>query len=118
MVCMWEHIDGLYGGDAILHIEQLQVARLCGGIAAYVNNTLRLCKQDDVDYILVHAGTRRVGDDDIGTAVLVDEILCQHILHVACKEEGVGDAIDLRIYFGVFDGFGYILDADDLACLA
>ena len=95
MVCMWKHIDGLYSGDAILHIEQLQVARLCSRVATYIDNAFRLCKQDDVDYILVHAGTRWVGDDNIGTAVLVDEILRKHVLHIAGKEEGVGDAVDL-----------------------
>ena len=40
-------------------------------------------------------GTGRVGDDDIRTAVLVDEVLCQHVLHVAGKEQRVSDAVDL-----------------------
>ena len=37
----------------------------------------------------MHASTWRVGDDDIGATMLVDEILCEDVLHVASVEQSV-----------------------------
>ena len=62
----------------------------------------------------MHAGTRRIGNDDVGLAMLFDEVAIEDVLHVARKELGVLDAIYLRVLFGIFDGFGHIFDADDL----
>ena len=50
--------------------------------------------------------------------MLVDELLCEHILHVAGIEQRIGDAVDFRIHLGILDGLGHILDTDDLARLA
>ena len=44
----------------------------------YVNNSLRFGKQDNVDHILMHAGTRRICNEDVRPSVLVDEILRQY----------------------------------------
>ena len=66
----------------------------------------------------MHTRTRRVGDDYIRTPVLVDKVLCQHVLHVAGKKQRVPDAVDFRVDLGVLDGFGHIFDADDLARLS
>jgi hypothetical protein len=38
MLRMREHVDGLYGGDAVLWVEEGQVAGLRGGVAAHVDN--------------------------------------------------------------------------------
>ena len=113
-----EHVNWLYAKDAVLHIEQAEVAGLCGGVTAHVDDALGLGKENGVDDIIVHTGTGRVGNDDIGTAILVDELLIEDVLHVARKEERVVDAVECRVDLGVFDGFGNIFDADDLTCLA
>ena len=56
----------------------------------------------------MHSRPGRVGDDYIRTPVLIDEILCQDILHVSGKEQGVLYSIDLGIHFCIFYGlFNY-----------
>ena len=50
--------------------------------------------------------------------MLVDEVVCQYVLHVACIEESVGDAVDFRVYLSIFDGLGHILDTDHFLCLS
>ena len=65
----------------------------------------------------MHACAGRVGDNYIRASVFIDEILRQHVFHVAGKEQCVLYAVDFRIDFGVFNGFGHIFNPDDLACL-
>ena len=89
MVGVREHVYRLNGLHFIFRIEQLQVARLRSRITADVYDAFGFGKQNDIHYILVHSGTGRVGDDDIGTAVLVDEVLCQHVFHISGKEQCV-----------------------------
>ena len=91
---MGKHINGLYGFDAVLHIQQLQVTGLCSGITADIDNALGLCFQNNVDDVGMHACAGWVSDDDIGPSVLADKILCQDIFHVAGKEECIVDAVD------------------------
>ena len=70
---MREHVHRLYGSYLILRIHQLQVACLGSRVAAYVHDALWCCIQDDVYYVWVHAGTWRVGDDDVRTTVRSEE---------------------------------------------
>ena len=117
MVRMREHVYRLYGFYFVFCIEQLQVPCLRGRITAHIHDTFRLGKQDNIHHILMHTGTGGVGDDYIRTAVFVDEILRQHILHIAGKEQRILDAVDFRIDLGVFDGFGHVFDSDNLTRL-
>lgn len=114
---MREHIHRLYGSYLILRIHQLQVASLGCRVAAYVYDALWCCIQDDVYYVWVHSGTWWVGDDDVWTTMLGDEIVGQDILHVACIEEGVLDVVHLRIHLGILYGLWYVLDTDYLFAL-
>lgn len=114
---MREHIHRLYGGYLILRIHQLQVASLGCRVAAYVYDALWCCIQNDVYYVWVHSGTWWVGDDDVRSTVLCDEIVGQDILHVACIEEGVLDVVHLRIHLGILYGLWHILDTDYLFAL-
>ena len=109
-----EHIDGLHGHDLILFVEVVQVARLCGGIAGDIDDALGGGAKDGLHHVRVHAGTRRVGDDHVGTAMLSDEVVGEDVLHVTGEEEGVGDAVNLGVHLGILDGLGDIFDADDL----
>ena len=118
MMRMREHIDRLYLLDGIFHGEQAQVACLCRRVAAHINDTFRLGKEDRVDHVVMHAGTGRVCDDNIRTAVLVDEILCQDVFHVSGIEQCIFDLVQCGVDFGVFDCFGHIFDADHFLCLA
>lgn len=68
-------------------------------------------------YVWVHSGTWWVGDDDVRSTVLCDEIVGQDILHVACIEEGVLDVVHLRIHLGILYGLWHILDTDYLFAL-
>ena len=94
MMSVGEHIYRLYAQHLVLHIKQAEVAGLRGGVTAHVNDALGLSEKDGIDNIIMHAGTRGVSDNDIGTTILVDEFLVENILHVASKEKGVIDAID------------------------
>ena len=98
---MGEHVDGLYLLYAVLLVQQLQVAGLGGRVD-----------------VRVHAGPWRVGDNDVRTSVLGDKLVRQDVFHVAGKEQCVLNAVDLGVDLGVLDGFGHILDADDLPCLS
>ena len=54
-----------------------------------------LGKKDGIDNILMHTCSWRVGDDDIGTSVLLDKVTVEDIFHVASEEEGIVDVVDL-----------------------
>ena len=65
----------------------------------------------------MHAGTWRVGDDDVWTTMLSDEVIGQDILHIASIEEGVLDVVHLGIHLGILDSLWHVFDADHLLCL-
>ena len=118
---MWgvrEHIDWLDGCHLIIYVHHLEVASLCGRVATYIDDALRGCVQDDLDDIRVHTGTRWVGDDDVWATMLSDEVVGEDILHIACIEEGIGDVVYLGVDLGILDSLRYILNADNLTCLA
>ena len=115
---MWEHINWLHGNYPIVAVEHLEVACLCGWIAAYIDNTVGGSAQDGLYYIRMHTGTRRVGNDDVGSSVFADELIIKHILHVTGEEQGVVDGVDLGIHLRIFDGLRHIFNANHLAGLA
>ena len=114
MWCVWEHVDRLHLADLVLHVEQLQVASLCGRIAADIDDALWGSIQDGLHHVGVHACSGWVGDDDIWSSMLCNEVVRQDILHVASIEQRVLNAVHLRVDFGVLDGFRHILDANHL----
>ena len=65
----------------------------------------------------MHAGTWRVGDDNVRPAVFLNERVIQNVLHVAGIEQGVLNAVDFAVHLGVLNSLGHILDADDLTGL-
>ena len=113
-----EHVDGLDGGDTVVHVQVVQVAGLGGRIARDVDNALGGSSEDGLYHIGVHTGTGRVGDDDVGTSVLSDEIVGEDVLHVAGKKECVVDAVDLGVDLRILNSLGYIFYTDDFAGLA
>ena len=68
MVRMGKHVHGLHSLDAIIGVEQRQVARLRSRVAAHVDDPLGRGTQDHPDDRFVDARTRRVEDDDVGAA--------------------------------------------------
>ena len=74
MLCVREHVDWLDAFHLIMLTEELQVSSLRGRIATDIDDSLRVGKENGIDDIAVHSGTWRVGDDDVGLAVLLDEI--------------------------------------------
>ena len=115
---MGEHVDGLYGGDAVFGVERGEVAGLRGGVAADVDDAARGGGEDGLDDAGMHTGARRVGDDDVGAALGGDEPGCEDVLHVAREKGGVADAVDAGVLLGVVDGLGNVLDAHDAGGLA
>ena len=101
MLRVREHVHGLYTCYLVLLTEQGEVAGLCGRITAHIHNALRGNVQQLFHYLLVHAGTWWVSDDNVGCAVLFDEISGEHLSHVTGKETGVGDAVQLRVLLGI-----------------
>ena len=118
---MWgvgEHVDGLDSGDTVVHVQVVQVAGLGGRIARDVDNALGGSSEDGLYHVGVHAGTGWVGDDDVRTAVLGNEVVGEDVFHVAGKEQGIVDAVDLGIDFCILDSLGYIFYTNDFAGLA
>ena len=113
-----EHVDGLHSLHTVIGVEQRQVAGLRGGVATDVDDAAGRGVKDDVDHVGVHAGARRVGDDDVGPAMSADEVVGEDLTHVAGVELGVGDAVDAAVDLGILDGFGHVFNADDLRRLA
>ena len=101
--------------DVVAVGEYGEVARLGGRIAADIDHALRRTGQQDIRHGRVDAGAGRVEHDDVGLSVFCNEFSLQDVFHISCKKRGVGDAVFPGIHFRVFDGFGHILDADDLA---
>jgi hypothetical protein len=81
-----EHVNGLNGNDLVGGVKKLQVTGLGGGVAAHIHNALWGGKEYGFDNIFMHAGARRVCDDDIGAAMLIYKLLVQNILHIASVE--------------------------------
>ncbi len=113
-----EHVDGLDAAHAVAGGEHLQVARLGGGVAAYVYDFAGLHVEELLHYFLVHAGAWRVGDDDVGALVAGDEFGGEHFGHIAGVEEGVGDVVVCGVFAGGHDRVFNVFDADDLFALA
>ena len=95
MWCVREHIYGLHLYHLVLLVQVLQVARLCSRIARYINDAVWGCAQNSLHNVGMHTGTWGVGDDDVRTSVLCDKVVGEDVLHVACIEQGVADAVDL-----------------------
>ena len=112
---MGEHVDGLYLCDIVGRMELLQVTGLSGWVTADIDDTFGCSTENGLHHVGMHAGTRGIGDDDIRTTVLRDKIIGEDILHVAGIEEGVFNAIDLRVDLGILDSLRDIFDTDDLA---
>ena len=93
MVCMREHVDRLHCHHFIVTIEQLEVACLCCRVTADIYNAAWCSKEYRINNILVHTGAWRVSDNDIGTSVLINEVACKYVLHVAGKECEVIEAV-------------------------
>ena len=86
MVSVWEHVDWLHACYLVLYVEQTQVARLGGGIAAHVHDALGFGKENGVDYVVMHAGSWGVGNDNVGTTIFVDKLLVKNVFHVTGEE--------------------------------
>lgn len=111
MLRVREHVDGLHGHDLVGGVKQLQVASLRGGVAADVDDLLRPDLQQLLNDLLGHSGTGRVGDDEVGATVRLDEVVGEHFGHIARIEGAIGDAVDFSIDFGILDGGFHIFDA-------
>ena len=62
----------------------------------------------------MHTSAWWIGDDDIGLTVLCDKLIGKDVLHVASIEQGVLDAVNLRVNLSVLDGLGHVLDTNNL----
>ena len=69
MVRLRKHIHRLRHGDGVLLLKSLQISCLTGGIAADINDAIGASMQNRLQHIGMHAGSRRIGDDHIGSPV-------------------------------------------------
>ena len=118
MMCMRKHIDRTDFLDGVFHAQQTQIAGLRSRIAANVNDTFRLGEENSVDHIIMHTGTWWIGNNNIRTSVLVYEILRKDIFHITGIKKRVLYMVQGGIHFCVLDSLRYVLDADNLLCLA
>lgn len=114
VLSVWEHVDGLYVADVVGGCEEADVAGLSGGVAADVDDASGLHGEELLDYFFVHAGTRGVGDDNIGTAVECDKFGGEDFGHVAGEESGVANLVVDGVLAGGSNGVFDVFDADDL----
>ena len=66
----------------------------------------------------MHASPWGVGDDDVRLTMLADEVCGEDILHIACVEERVLNAVNLAIDACIFNCLGYIFDTYDGSALS
>lgn len=113
MWSVWEHIYWLNFNNLVVYVQQLQVACLSGRITTHIYYSLWLCPEDCINYILVHTGTRRVGDDNVWLSVLGDELISKNVLHIPCIEVGIVYAIKLRVYLCILNSLWNIFNANN-----
>ena len=118
MLCVGEHIDGLYLRHFVFVGKELQITSLGGRIAADVDNLRRFGGEQLLNHFFVHSCTGRIGDDHIGASVKGDKFGGQHFGHITGIELGVVETVVLGVDFGVGDGLFDILDADDSFALS
>ena len=118
MWSVWEHIYRLYFYNFIICVKQLQVACLSSRITAYIYYSLWLCPENCVDNILMHTGTRWVGDDYVRLSVLGYELVCKDVLHISGIEIGIADSVKLGVHFCILDSLWHIFYTNNLLCLA
>jgi hypothetical protein len=109
MLGMRKHIYRLNFDRIVFFFKHQQIAGLGGSVSAYVNNFWRFNFHEAGNYIGVHPGTWRVGNDHIGFAMLSHKIGYQHILHIACKELGIVNIVDLRVYLSILYSGWHVL---------
>ena len=73
VVGMGEHIYRLHLFDAVEFVQQREVARLRGRIAAHVNDPFGRGAEYSPQNVLVHACAGRVEYDNVGPAVFFDK---------------------------------------------
>ena len=66
MLSVREHVDRLDASDVVALAKEREVACLGGGIATDVYYPSCSDGEQLFDNFLVHAGSRRVGDDNVG----------------------------------------------------
>src|SRR5690242_2035544 len=118
MMCMREHIHRLHAGHRIFFIQQLQVPGLCSRITADVDDGRSFHVQYLSHQLFVHAGPWRISYDDIGAAFGRKEPVITDLRHIPRKKSGMSNAIELRIFPGISDGFRDHLYADDAGSLS
>lgn len=72
------------------------------------------CIEDGFNHIGMHSCAGWIYNHHIGMSMFVDKVEIEHIFHVA-KKRSVGNVVDGRVNFCIFNGFGYVFDADHLA---
>ena len=117
---MWgvgEHVHWLYSSHPIVSIQILQVASLGSRVAGHIDDALGSSAKNGLDDVRMHACTRGVRDDDIRTAMLLDERVSEDVLHITGKEQGIVNAVQAGVDLGILNGLGYIFYTDDLTRL-
>ncbi len=107
-----KHIHGLHLLHAVLRVEQGEIAGLRGGVATHIDDARHLQLQQLLDDVRVHAGARRVGDDDIRFPVLRDELVGEDLRHIAHHELRVRDVVLRGVDLRILHGGIHVLDAD------
>ncbi len=93
MRCVGEHIHWLHFLHAVCHIECLQIACLCGWVAAHINDAFRVCSKYCLYHVGVHSGAWWVGDNHIRASMACYEFVVEYVFHVAGIELCVADAV-------------------------
>ena len=114
MVSVREHIHRLNAHNAVHTAHKRKVACLGCRVATYIDNALGCCVQDNINYRLIDTCTRWIENNHIGTTILGDKVVIQHLLHIASVEYRILDAVNLRVNLCILDCLRHILDTHNL----
>lgn len=112
MVRMWKHVDRLYALDIVTLCQKLQITRLGRRIATDIDYLSRSCVKQLPYHSLMHPGTWRVGDNNIGPTILLNKLASKHLGHITCKEGSVCESIALGIVMSISDCLFHILNTN------
>src|SRR5690606_3923806 len=99
MKCLREHINSLCFNNLILSIHKFQISSLGGTIAAYIYHSVWSNIKYLLNYIFMHAITRRICNYNIWMSVLFNKGIIKYMFHGTYKKLNVLYVIKLCILF-------------------
>ena len=105
MMRMREHVHRSDCSNTVFSGKHGKVAGLRCRIAAYIHNSFGSGFQYDFYHVRMYAGTRRIENYHVRSAVFSYELPGKHVLHVAGEKLAVPDTVVPRVDDRILHGF-------------